>query len=172
MANSKVYSKIIYDGRVLIDLTGDTVNAASLRQGYTAHGADGKAITGTYTADSNDEIDRILTCGLTAGNITSTKGLSGYTLLKTISDDGKTITTVQKDSDGNEIGRTVKTYVDGENVIEMTDPQGRIWRKTIDPENGDTVVLFLAADGKQLGKMESVHSEDGKTMTINVVYGS
>ena len=49
MANSK----IIYDGRVLMDLTADTVKADKLLKGYTAHGADGEPITGTCTFDAD-----------------------------------------------------------------------------------------------------------------------
>lgn len=40
-------SKVVYGATVLVDLTSDTVDAAHLVQGYTAHGADGTAITGT-----------------------------------------------------------------------------------------------------------------------------
>ncbi len=42
-------NKVIYGTTVLVDLTADTVTAATLAQGYTAHGADGEAITGTMT---------------------------------------------------------------------------------------------------------------------------
>ena len=50
------YSKIIYDGKTLIDLTGDTVKADKLLEGYTAHGADGEVINGscTYDVDSSE----------------------------------------------------------------------------------------------------------------------
>lgn len=49
-------SKVIYGGTTLIDLTADTVVAAKLLSGYTAHGADGEAINGacTYDADTQD----------------------------------------------------------------------------------------------------------------------
>lgn len=52
MANSKV----IYDGKVLIDLTGDTVDASKLLTGITAHDKAGNAITGTcaYNANTSD----------------------------------------------------------------------------------------------------------------------
>ena len=40
-------SKVVYSGRTLIDLTGDTVTEESLLRGYTAHKADGTLITGT-----------------------------------------------------------------------------------------------------------------------------
>lgn len=42
-------NKIIYNGNTLIDLTGDTVTADKLMQGYTAHDRSGVQITGTAT---------------------------------------------------------------------------------------------------------------------------
>lgn len=49
-------SKVIYGTTTLIDLTSDTVEADKLLSDYTAHGADGEAITGTctYDADTSD----------------------------------------------------------------------------------------------------------------------
>lgn len=49
MANSKV----IFGNTVLMDLTADTVTASDLAYGKTAHGADGEAIVGTSTKDSD-----------------------------------------------------------------------------------------------------------------------
>lgn len=46
-------SKIIYDGDVLIDLTGDTIKKDKLLKGYTAHGADGEPMTGECTFDAD-----------------------------------------------------------------------------------------------------------------------
>ena len=42
-------SKIVYDGRALIDLTADTVEADKLLSGTTAHDRAGNAITGALT---------------------------------------------------------------------------------------------------------------------------
>lgn len=42
------YNKVVYDGRTLVDLTADTVDASVLLAGYTAHGKDGSAIVGTF----------------------------------------------------------------------------------------------------------------------------
>jgi hypothetical protein len=44
------------NGDVIIDLTADTITAADLASGVTAHGADGEIITGTntYDVDSSD----------------------------------------------------------------------------------------------------------------------
>ena len=47
MAN-QYKNKIIYNDAVLMDLTGDTVSAATLLQGETAHDRSGAPITGTY----------------------------------------------------------------------------------------------------------------------------
>lgn len=45
-------SKIEFDGQSLIDLTADTVTAACLQSGYTAHNANGEKITGTLNLPS------------------------------------------------------------------------------------------------------------------------
>lgn len=47
----KFVSKVVYGGKVLIDLTGDTITADKLLAGVTAHGANGAPITGTCTFD-------------------------------------------------------------------------------------------------------------------------
>lgn len=45
-------SKVNIGGTTKIDLTSDTVTAASLLSGTTAHGADGEPVTGTLTVQS------------------------------------------------------------------------------------------------------------------------
>lgn len=49
-------NKVVYGGKTLIDLTGDTVTADKLLSGITAHGKDGNLVTGacTFDVDSND----------------------------------------------------------------------------------------------------------------------
>ncbi len=42
-------NKVVYGGTTLLDLTGDTVTADKLMQGYTAHDRKGELITGTAT---------------------------------------------------------------------------------------------------------------------------
>lgn len=53
MANEYVSKVGLSDGTILIDLTGDTVTAATLLSGQTAHGANGAPITGSCTYDSD-----------------------------------------------------------------------------------------------------------------------
>lgn len=66
MANEYV-NKVVIDGVTKIDLTGDTVAAQYLLDGYTAHDRSGAAITGTMptvaaaTSDANATASTILT---------------------------------------------------------------------------------------------------------------
>lgn len=52
MATNTYNSKVIFNGEVLMDLTGDTVTADQLLKGITAHGKDGAPITGTCDWDA------------------------------------------------------------------------------------------------------------------------
>lgn len=47
-------NKVVYSGRTLIDLTGDTVTEETLLMGYTAHKADGTQVIGTAFAGYPD----------------------------------------------------------------------------------------------------------------------
>lgn len=67
MAN-QYKSKVIFNGDVLIDLTADTITAADLASGKTAHDKSGAPITGTNTYDSDTSDDTA-----TAAEILSTK---------------------------------------------------------------------------------------------------
>lgn len=44
-------NKIIYGGKVLLDLTGDTITASDLKAGVTAHDKSGAVITGSFDVD-------------------------------------------------------------------------------------------------------------------------
>ena len=52
MPTTTYNSKVIFNGDVLMDLTGDTVTADKLLKGITAHGKDGAPITGTCDWDA------------------------------------------------------------------------------------------------------------------------
>lgn len=45
-------NKIIYGGKVLLDLTGDTITASDLKVGITAHDKSGEVITGSFDVDA------------------------------------------------------------------------------------------------------------------------
>lgn len=119
------FSKVAIDGVTLIDLSEDTVDAAHLSRGYTAHGADGELITGaaiggeadlgtksitengTYTAAS-DNLDGYSEVTV---NVTLTPELQGKTATPT-----ESVQTITPDSgyDGLssvEVGAISSTYV-------------------------------------------------------------
>ncbi len=58
-------SKITLNGVIQMDLTGDTVTAQTLLDNYTAHGADGTAITGEYVAPTPKTADDVIVSGAT-----------------------------------------------------------------------------------------------------------
>lgn len=62
-------NKIIYNGNTLIDLTGDTVTADKLMQGYTAHDRSGALITGTATGGGGGAISVVDTEDTHGGTI-------------------------------------------------------------------------------------------------------
>ena len=48
-------SKVEFGAETLIDLTADTVTSSNLKQGVTAHGADGELIVGTYVPSEDSD---------------------------------------------------------------------------------------------------------------------
>lgn len=73
--NSKV---VLGTGEVLIDLTTDTVSAANLLSGVTAHGADGAPITGTCAYDSDTSNDTLTAAEALTGKTFHARG-TAYT---------------------------------------------------------------------------------------------
>ena len=69
--NSKV---VLASGEVLIDLTSDTVDAAHLLEGYTAHGKDGAPVTGTCTFDSDTSEDTAAVGEILSGKTAHARG--------------------------------------------------------------------------------------------------
>lgn len=70
MANSK----IIFNGKTLIDLTQDTVVADKLLTGHTAHGADGEVVTGTCTFDADTKDATATAAEVLSGKTAYAKG--------------------------------------------------------------------------------------------------
>ena len=53
MATNPYVNKVEYAGTTLIDLTSDTVTAASMLNGVTAHSASGALVTGSIASQSD-----------------------------------------------------------------------------------------------------------------------
>lgn len=73
MAN-QYKNKIIYGGETLIDLTSDTITAADLASGKTAHDKSGAPITGTNTYDSDTSGDTAEVGEILAGKTAHARG--------------------------------------------------------------------------------------------------
>lgn len=73
MPNSNI-NKVIYGGTTLIDLTADTITAADLQSGVTAHDKSGATITGTNTNDSDTSDDTAVVAEILAGKSAHARG--------------------------------------------------------------------------------------------------
>lgn len=69
------YSKVVYDGKVLIDLTADSVVADKLLSGFTAHGADGELINGACTFDADTQDATAVASEILKGKTAYNKGV-------------------------------------------------------------------------------------------------
>lgn len=77
MANQYV-NKVIFGGNTIIDLTADTITAADLALGVTAHDKSGAVITGTNTYDSDTSEDTAAVAEVLYGQTFHARG-TGYT---------------------------------------------------------------------------------------------
>ena len=68
-------NKIIYGGNTLIDLTADTVDAAHLLSGYTAHDNSGTIITGSCDFDSDTSDDTVQVSEILYGKTAHARGV-------------------------------------------------------------------------------------------------
>ena len=68
-------NKIVFDAKVLIDLTEDTVTADTLVEGVTAHDKSGAKIVGTYTPQTSQDLINFIEGNL-SGDYTIPDGTS------------------------------------------------------------------------------------------------
>lgn len=92
-------SKVVYGNDTLIDISGDTVTAADLKYGVTAHGSDGTAITGAVTSETTHTIG--VTASANSGNTITSNGT--YTISGTYTDSAinKIITNITANASGS-----------------------------------------------------------------------
>ena len=74
MATNPNINKVVFGNQTLIDLTSDTVTAANLHSGVTAHDASGAVITGTDTRDSDTSEDTALVGEILSGKTAHARG--------------------------------------------------------------------------------------------------
>ena len=73
MANQYI-NKVIYGGKTLIDMSGDTVSADKLLKGLTAHDKSGAVITGTCTFDVDSGDADVAVAEILEGKIAYARG--------------------------------------------------------------------------------------------------
>ena len=74
MANSYNNKVVLASGEVLIDLTGDTVEAAHVLEGFTFHDKSGAPVTGTCTYDSDTSDDTAAIGEILSGKTAHARG--------------------------------------------------------------------------------------------------
>ena len=74
MANEYVSKVVLSNGTTLMDLTSDTITAASLLSGITAHDKSGAPITGTCTYDSDTSEDTAAVSEILSGKTAHARG--------------------------------------------------------------------------------------------------
>lgn len=67
-------NKVVYGGTTLIDLTADTITAADLASGVTAHDKSGAPITGTSTLDADTSDDTAVASEILSGKTAHARG--------------------------------------------------------------------------------------------------
>lgn len=164
-------SKIVYYGETLIDLTGDTVEAAKLLKGITAHDKKGEKVTGTLadvaqatpaiTVDAAGKITASATQAagvVAAGTKSATKQLT-VQAAKTVTPSASAQTAVAKGVFTTGIVTVAAVYA----VIGVTYPAG----STVTCTNGSKTLKAKDTSGKAMFIIPSAG-----TWTVKAVKGS
>lgn len=164
-------SKIVYFGETLIDLTGDTVEAAKLRKGITAHDKKGEKVTGTLadvtqatpaiTVDAAGKITASATQSagvVAAGTKSATKQLT-VQAAKTVTPSSSAQTAIAKGVFTTGIVTVAAVYA----VIGVTYPSGATCTCT----NGSTTLTAKDTSGKEMFIIPSAG-----TWTVTATSGS
>ena len=157
MANEYTSKVVLGTGEVLIDLTSDSVDAAHLLSGYSAHGADGAPVSGACTFDADTSSDTA-----TADEILATKTAHARStaLTGTMTNNGAVSGTIST-RDGT---YTVpQGYHDGSGVCQIASAQ----RALIIPGNIKQGVTLLGITGDYGGEAVSVQSNKNATPSLS-----
>ena len=139
-------SKVVYGGKVLIDLTQDTIVADKLLVGYTAHGADGAIIEGACDFDMK-------TAELTAAAgeilVGKTAGVKGQVVTGTMPNNGG----VEGFIAAKDEQYTVPAgYHDGSGKVGIADAE----KAKLIPENVREGVTLLGVVGTMSGTEDAI----------------
>lgn len=138
MANSKV---VLANGEVLMDLTGDTVEASKLLKGYTAHGKDGESVAGTCTYDADTQDATATAAEILKGKTAYNKGSK---VTGTMPNNGA-VTGAIAAKDGKYV--IPQGYHDGSGVVQIDATE----QTKLIPENIRDGVTILGVEGTMSG---------------------
>lgn len=153
MPNSYNAKVVLGSGEVLIDLTSDTVDAAHLLSGVTAHGSDGAPITGTCTYDSDTSTDTALVSEIL---VSKTAHARGVRLEGTMPNNGQVSGTISTKAGTYTIPQG---YHDGSGTVEIASAE----QAKIIATNIRQGVTILGVEGSMSGS-EGINAQS-KTVT-------
>lgn len=149
MANQYKNKVILGDGTVLVDLTADTVDAAHLLTGYTAHAASGAPVTGTCTYDSDTSEDTAQIAEVLNGKTFHARG-TAYT--GTMANNGAVTGTISTKAEAYTIPQG---YHDGSGTVAISSTE----QAKIIASNIKSGVQILGVTGSYSGETISAQSK-------------
>lgn len=151
------YNKIIYGGRTLIDLTGDTVNAYNLLSGATAHCANGFQVTGMCKFDMDTSDMTATAYEILEGK---TAGVKGNTVTGTMKNNGEVKGYISGDAI---MYRIPAGYHDGSGSVSIAATE---WQKLIG-ENIRSGITILGVTGTMSGTEDVIAQTKTATPTVD-----
>ena len=187
-------NKVVYGGKTLIDLTGDTVTADKVLEGFTTHDKSGASNTGTCTFDVNSGDATVSVAEMLTGKtayargtkLTATKHYTGGETGKISTKDGAyTIPQGYHDGSGKvSIDATEQAKIIAQNIREgvtilgvegsMSGSEGvKAQAKTVTPSSVQQTILpdagythLSQVTVAKIPYVESENSAGGTTVTI------
>lgn len=187
-------NKVVYGGKTLIDLTGDTVTADKVLERFTTHDKSGASITGTCTFDVNSGDATVSVAEMLTGKtayargtkLTGTMPNNGAVTGKISTKDGAyTIQQGYHDGSGKvSIDATEQAKIIAQNIREgvtilgvegsMSGSEGvKAQAKTVTPSSVQQTILpddgythLSQVTVEKIPYVESENSAGGKTVTI------
>ena len=153
MANSYNNKVVLASGEVLIDLTGDTVDAAHVLDGFTFHDKSGAPVTGTCTYDSDTSDDTAAVGEILSGK---TAHARGALLTGTMPNNGAQMGSISTKEQEVIIAQG---YHDGSGKVSISDDE----RAKLIPSNIREGITILGVEGTMSGS-ESVVAQ-ARTVT-------
>ena len=142
------YSKVVVNGETIIDLTADTVDAAHMLTGYTAHDKKGAPITGTCNFDANTQDANAAAAEILTGKTAYVKGSK---VTGSMSNNGGVEGTI---SDLDTPYTIPQGYHDGSGTVEIDSAE----KAKIIADNIRQGVTILGVEGTMTGT-ESVNAQ-------------